>query len=102
MSGTSYCGVVLHVAPESTVGGPLGLVRRGDLIRLDVRSRTLDLQVDAAEPAERRALWEPSARKDERGFRKPHCEHEPQANHCCEVDFVRGRSAVVSDAATSL
>jgi L-arabonate dehydrase len=102
MSGTSYGAVVLHVAPESAVGGPLGLVEDGDLIRLDVGSRTLDLLVDETELAARRAAWEPPARKDVRGFRKLHCDHVLQANEGCDFDFLRGRSAVVSDPVTYL
>ena len=59
MSGTSYGAVVLHVAPESAIGGPLALVEDGDLIRLDVEGRSLDLVVDDAELEARRAAWEP-------------------------------------------
>ena len=59
MSGTSYGAVVLHVAPESAVGGPLALVQTGDRIRLDVESRTLDLLIDEAELERRRASWTP-------------------------------------------
>jgi L-arabonate dehydrase len=102
MSGTSYGAVVLHVAPESAVGGPLALVRDGDPIRLDVAARTLDVLVDEAELVARRAAWTPPERKDDRGFRMLHCEHVLQANHGCDFDFLRGRSAVVSDAVTYL
>src|SRR5256885_12091764 len=59
MSGTAYGTVVLHVAPEAAVGGPLALVRNGDLISLDVEARTLVLQVSDAELARRRAEWKP-------------------------------------------
>ena len=102
MSGTSYGAVVLHVAPESAVGGPLALVESGDLIRLDVEARTLDLVVDEAELEARRASWEPPARIDERGYRRLHAEHVLQANHGCDLDFLRGRSPVVTDAVTYL
>src|SRR4029079_13043107 len=102
MSGTSYGAVVLHVAPESAVGGPLALVQSGDLIRLDVEARTLDLVVDEAELEARRASWEPPARIDERGYRRLHAEHVLQANHGCDLDFLRGRSPVVTDAVTYL
>ncbi len=80
MSGTSYGAVVLHVAPESAVGGPLALVRDGDLIRLDVAERRLDLS--STRRARRRAAprWEPPARKDERGYRRLHVDHVLQAN----------------------
>jgi dihydroxy-acid dehydratase len=102
MSGTSYGAVVLHVAPESAIGGPLALVEDGDLIRLDVAGRRLDLVVDEAELAARRAAWEPPVRADERGYRKLHAEHVLQANEGCDLSFLRGRSPVVTDAVTYL
>jgi L-arabonate dehydrase len=102
MSGTSYGAVVLHVAPESAVGGPLGLVQDGDRIRLDVTARTLDLLVDDAELAERRSAWTPPPRKDERGYRRLYEEHVLQANEGCDFDFLRGRSPVVADTTTYL
>jgi dihydroxy-acid dehydratase len=102
MSGTSYGAVVLHVAPESAVGGPLALVQDGDLIRLDVEGRRLDLVVDEAELAARREAWTPPEAKDERGYRLLHREHILQANEGCDLDFLRGRAAVVADAVTYL
>jgi L-arabonate dehydrase len=102
MSGTSYGAVVLHVAPESAIGGPLAFIRTGDRIRLDVEARTLDALVDDAELAQRRAAWTPPARKDERGYRHLYEEHVLQANEGCDLDFLKGRSAVVSDAVTYL
>ena len=102
MSGTSYGAVVLHVAPESAVGGPLALVQDGDLIRLDVSGRRLDLVVDPAELEARRSRWEPPPRKDERGYRQLHVDHVLQANEGCDLDFLRGKSAVVEDAVTYL
>jgi dihydroxyacid dehydratase/phosphogluconate dehydratase len=102
MSGTSYGAVVLHVAPESAVGGPLAVVEDGDLIRLDVAARSLDLVVDDAELDRRRADWEPPARREERGYRKLHVDHVLQANHGCDLDFLRGRSPVVTSAVTYL
>jgi dihydroxyacid dehydratase/phosphogluconate dehydratase len=99
MSGTSYGAVVLHVAPESAVGGPLALVRTGDRIRIDVRARTLDMLVDDAELERRRAEWTPPDR-DERGYRHLHAEHVLQADQGCDLDFLRGRSAVMTNAAT--
>jgi L-arabonate dehydrase len=102
MSGTSYGAVVLHVAPEAAVGGPLALVETGDWIRLDVEARTLDLLVDEAELERRRAAWSPPARKDERGYRRLYEDHVLQANQGCDFDFLRGRSAVVTDAVTYL
>jgi len=102
MSGTSYGAVVLHVAPEAAIGGPLALIRTGDRIRLDVEARTLDALVDDAELTERRAAWTRPAQKDERGYRRLYEEHVLQANEGCDLDFLRGRSAVVSDAVTYL
>jgi dihydroxy-acid dehydratase len=102
MSGTSYGAVVLHVAPESAVGGPLALVQTGDRIRLDVGARTLDVLIDDAELERRRAAWAPPARKDQRGYRQLYEEHVLQANEGCDLDFLRGRSPVISDAVTYL
>ena len=102
MSGTSYGAVVLHVAPESAIGGPLALVEDGDLIRLDVEGRSLDLVVDDAELKARRAAWEPPERSDTRGYRKLHADHVLQANEGCDLDFLRGRSPVVTNAVTYL
>jgi dihydroxy-acid dehydratase len=102
MSGTSYGAVILHVAPESAVGGPLALVRDGDAIRLDIASRRLDLVVDEAELAARRDAWTPPPRKDERGYRRLHQDHVLQANEGCDLDFLRGRSPVIADAVTYL
>jgi L-arabonate dehydrase len=102
MSGTSYGAVVLHVAPESAVGGPLALVETGDRIRLDVQERRLDLLVDEQELERRREVWEPPDRKDERGYRWLYEDHVLQANEGCDFDFLRGRSPVVADAVTYL
>jgi len=102
MSGTSYGAVVLHVAPEAAVGGPLALIRTGDRIRLDVDARTLDVLLDDAELAQRRAAWTPPARKDERGYRRLYQDHVLQANEGCDLDFLRGCSPVVTDAVTYL
>jgi L-arabonate dehydrase len=102
MSGTSYGAVVLHVAPESAVGGPLAFVRDGDRIRLDVAARTLDLLVDDEELDRRRAAWTPPARKDARGYRRLYEDHVLQADEGCDLDFLRGRSAVVADPVTYL
>jgi dihydroxy-acid dehydratase len=102
MSGTSYGAVVLHVAPESAVGGPLALVETGDLIRLDVEARSLDLLVEERDLQRRREAWEPPERKDERGYRRLYEDHVLQANDGCDFDFLRGRSPVVADAVTYL
>ena len=102
MSGTSYGAVVLHVAPESAVGGPLALVEDGDLVRLDVSKRRLDLVVSDEELAERRGRWVPPPRHDERGYRSLHLDRVLQANEGCDFDFLRGKTRVVEDAVTYL
>jgi dihydroxy-acid dehydratase len=102
MSGTSYGAVVLHVAPESAVGGPLALVLTGDRIRLDVAARTLDMVVDEAELERRRMAWTPPPRKDQRGYRQLYEDHVLQANEGCDLDFLRGRAPVISDALSFL
>jgi L-arabonate dehydrase len=102
MSGTSYGAVVLHVAPESAIGGPLALVETGDRIRLDVEGRTLEIVVDEGELERRRDAWTPPPRKDERGYRQLYEDHVLQANQGCDLDFLRGRAPVISDAVTYL
>jgi L-arabonate dehydrase len=94
MSGTSYGTVVLHVAPESAVGGPLALVRDGDEIDLDVPRRTLSLRVDEAELGRRQAAWTPRAPHFTRGYGRLFLEHVLQANEGCDFDFLRGRTPV--------
>jgi dihydroxy-acid dehydratase len=88
MSGTSYGACVLHVAPESHVGGPLALVRDGDIIELDVAARRLDLRVDAAELARRRAEWTPPPARYARGFGALYLKHVTQADQGCDFDFL--------------
>jgi L-arabonate dehydrase len=95
MSGTGFGTVVLHVAPESAVGGPLALVRTGDRIRLDTARRRLDLLVDDAELAARRASWAPSPSSDTRGYRGLYVRTVQQADHGCDLDFLVGQSAPV-------
>jgi dihydroxy-acid dehydratase len=88
MSGTSYGTCVLHVAPESHVGGPLALVRDGDPITLDVAARTLTLHVDDAELARRRDRWRPPAPRFERGYGALYTEHITQADTGCDFAFL--------------
>lgn len=102
MSGTSYGTVVLHVAPESAVGGPLGLVEDGDRIRLDVAGRRLDLLVDEHVLARRRDAWVLPSPKDDRGYRRMHADSVLQANYGCDLDFLRGGSPVVHRPITHL
>jgi dihydroxy-acid dehydratase len=90
MSGTSYGACVLHVAPESFVGGPLALVRDGDTITLDVDARRLQLDVDDAELARRRAAWTAPRAHFARGFGALYQRHIRQANDGCDFDFLEG------------
>ena len=90
MSGTSYGTCVLHVAPESFVGGPLALVRDGDMIALDIPGRTLELQVDEAELERRRAAWTPPPAKFQRGFGAIYAAHITQADRGCDFDVLEG------------
>ncbi|HTU73150.1 MAG TPA: dihydroxy-acid dehydratase, partial [Trebonia sp.] len=88
MSGTSYGTCVLHVSPESSAGGPLALVRTGDLVTLDVAARSLRMEVDDAELAGRRAQWHPPAPRYQRGYGALYGEHVTQANQGCDFDFL--------------
>lgn len=88
MSGTSYGACVLHVAPESFVGGPLALVRDGDMIELDVESRTLKLDVSEAELAARRESWQAPENKFTRGYGKLYFDETTQANAGCDFRFL--------------
>jgi dihydroxy-acid dehydratase len=94
MSGTSYGCCVLHVAPESHVGGPLALVRDGDLIELDVASRVLNLKVGEDEMQKRRAAWRQPAKKYARGYGAIFAQHVRQADQGCDFDFLEGTAAV--------
>jgi dihydroxy-acid dehydratase len=88
MSGTSYGACVLHVAPESYVGGPLAFVRDGDLIQLDVPGRRLTLEVSDDELAKRRAEWKQPPPKYTRGYGALFLQHITQANDGCDFDFL--------------
>ncbi|WP_446045927.1 L-arabinonate dehydratase [Streptomyces olivaceus] len=88
MSGTSYGACVLHVAPESHVGGPLALVRTGDPITLDVAARTLHLGVDDEELERRRAAWTPPPARYERGYGALYDEQITQADTGCDFEFL--------------
>ncbi|HXB53170.1 MAG TPA: L-arabinonate dehydratase [Vicinamibacteria bacterium] len=94
MSGTSYGACVLHVAPESFVGGPLALVREGDVIELDVPARQLTLKVPEEELARRRAEWRPRDFPYPRGFGALYARHVTQANRGCDFDFLEGTAPV--------
>jgi dihydroxy-acid dehydratase len=94
MSGTSYGTCVLHVAPESAVGGPLALVRTGDMITLDVAARTLTLEVAEDELARRRAAWTPPPAHYVRGFGLLHSREVTQANEGCDYRVLEGAARV--------
>ncbi|MDP7488231.1 MAG: dihydroxy-acid dehydratase, partial [Alphaproteobacteria bacterium] len=92
MSGTCFGTIVLHVAPESAIGGPLGLVKDGDMIELDVENRRLHLDVSDEELAARRAAWTAPAPLADRGYTKLYVDHVLQADEGVDFDFLRGSS----------
>ena len=96
MSGTAFGTIVLHVAPESAIGGPLALVRDGDTIELDVPNRRIVLHVADDELARRRAEWTPPAPAFTRGYGKLYLEQVNQAPLGCDFDILRGSDPVVA------
>jgi dihydroxy-acid dehydratase len=94
MSGTAYGTCVLHVAPESFVGGPLALVRSGDVIAMDVAGRRLDLEVAEDELGSRRSSWVPRERPATRGYERLFTDHVTQADAGCDFDFLHGAGGV--------
>jgi len=94
MSGTHYGTCILHVSPEAAIGGPLALVKTGDLIELDVAAGTINMRVDDAEIARRRAEWKPTARIYERSFAALYQQHVSQADEGCDFDFLGGTAKV--------
>ncbi len=100
MSGTAYGTVVLHISPESAVGGNLALVVNGDIIELDVNNRRLTLHVSEEELAERRKKWKRPEPAAVRGYTKMYIEHVQQADKGCDLDFLAGGSG--SDVARDL
>jgi L-arabonate dehydrase len=91
MSGTAYGTVVLHTSPEAAAGGPLALVKSGDMIALDVGERSLHLEVTDEELAKRRASWTPPPMPD-RGYAKLYVDHVQQAHLGADLDFLVGSS----------
>ncbi len=89
MSGTSFGTVILHAAPEGAIGGPVGLVRDGDIISLDVPAGTVDLEVSAEELERRRAGWTPPPSKHLRGWPALYAGHVLQAPEGCDLDFLQ-------------
>lgn len=92
MSGTAYGTVVLHIAPESSIGGTLTLVQNGDMIHLDVENRSLQLEVSEAELVARKEKWERPSPQAKRGYAKLYIEHVNQADEGCDLDFLKGGS----------
>jgi dihydroxy-acid dehydratase len=90
MSGTGFGTVVLHVAPEAALGGPLALVETGDMIELDVAARSLHLDVADEELARRRSAWSPPAPKARSGYTWLYVEHVLQADGGADFDFLLG------------
>src|SRR5882724_7416808 len=89
MSGTSYGACVLHVSPESYIGGPLAFVRDGDMIELDVPARKLNLLISDEEMAKRKTEWKQPAPHYERGYGALHAQHVTQADKGCDFDFLQ-------------
>ncbi len=94
MSGTSYGCCVLHVAPESFVGGPLAFVRSGDLVELDVHKRELNLKVSEEEMKKRKSGWKAAPPKYERSYGAIFARHVKQADEGCDFDFLEGTAPV--------
>jgi dihydroxyacid dehydratase/phosphogluconate dehydratase len=88
MSGTSYGACILHVSPESFIGGPLALVRTGDLITLDIPARAIRMEVDDDELARRKAEWRPPEPRYGRGYGWMFSRHIRQAHEGCDFDFL--------------
>ena len=88
MSGTSYGACVLHVTPESHVGGPLALVRDGDLISLDIEARSINVLVSEEEMQKRKAAWTAPSPKFTRGYGTLYLKHIQQADKGCDFDFL--------------
>ena len=93
MSGTHYGTCVLHISPESAVGGPLALVQTGDTIEIDVAARRLHLAVSDGELARRKALWTAPVSPYQRGFTQLYQRHVTQAHEGCDFDFLQGTAA---------
>jgi len=92
MSGTAYGTVILHISPESAIGGPLALVQNGDIIMLDVENRCLELEVSEEELMRRRAHWQPLDLHYTRGYAKLYIDHVNQAHEGADLDFLVGKS----------
>jgi len=94
MSGTSYGTCVLHVSPESWIGGPLALIRTGDIIELDVEGRKINVLISDEEMTMRRASWRPKIKKFPRGYGQLFSQHVQQAHDGCDFDFLSGNETI--------
>jgi dihydroxy-acid dehydratase len=94
MSGTNYGTCVLHVSPESFVGGPLALLNEGDIIELDVEQRLLNMRVSEDELSRRREAWRPKGEIYPRGYGKLFLQHIKQADEGCDFDFLEGTAPI--------
>jgi dihydroxy-acid dehydratase len=94
MSGTSYGACVLHVSPESHIGGPLAAVRTGDIVSIDVEKRRIDVKLSEGEIKERLAQWSPPLRDYPRGYNRMFAAHITQAHEGCDFDFLEGTAAL--------
>ena len=95
MSGTAYGTVVLHVSPESAIGGALALVQNGDMIELDVAQRKLHLNVSDDELAKRRLAWQKPAPVTRRGYVHLYINHVTGADYGADLDFLQGSSGSI-------
>jgi len=89
MSGTSYGACILHVSPESFVGGPLALLKTGDIVTIDVDQRSIRMEVSDEELERRRREWTPPPPRYERGYGWAFSKHIQQADEGCDFDFLR-------------
>ncbi len=89
MSGTSYGACVLHIAPEAYVGGPLALLKTGDMVVLDIKARKLEMEVSDEELSERRKAWQAPPPRYERGYGAMFSQHIEQADKGCDFDYLR-------------
>jgi len=92
MSGTHYGTCILHVSPEAAIGGPLALVKTGDLIELDVAAASLNMRVSEEELAQRRKEWQPCKKLYQRSFTALYQRHVSQADEGCDFDFLTGKA----------
>ena len=89
MSGTSYGACILHVAPEAFIGGPLALIKTGDIIEVDIPNRKLDVDISESEMQKRRDEWVAPKPRFERGYGYIYSKHIEQADKGCDFDFLR-------------